>query len=151
MLQFSRNIRKRGSSIENNSVNLVKKVSKAALRSLVFGTPVDTGKARSNWRVSLGNPTMVEIDAYSPGSKLGISERANAQAAISNGIRAINKLRVGAKRGTGQAGQAVFITNSVPYLNKLRRGSSKQQPNDWVTTALIEARAAISSTKIVTR
>ena len=151
LLQFSRNIRKHGSRIENNSAALVKRVAKTALKSLVNGTPVDKGVARSNWRVSLGNPTSAVIPAYSPGRKLGIGERTNARAAIAEGFAKINQLRVGAKFGTGQAGQAVFITNSIPYLDRLRDGYSSQQPNDWVQVALMEAQAQIANTRLLSR
>lgn len=149
LLQFSRNIRKHGSNIENNSVKLVQRVAKRALRSLVEGTPVDEGEARSNWRVSLGNPTRNVIPAFSRGKHLGIGERANARAAIHAGFNVINQLRVGAKFGTGQAGSALFITNAIPYLNRLRNGYSKQQPNDWVAEALLEARTEILQVKLL--
>lgn len=151
LLQFSRNIRKRGSDIENASVKLVKRVCKKALVPLVMGTPVDEGHARSNWRVSIGNPTRSEIGAYAPGKKLGIGESSNASAAISAGFEKINQLRVGAKAGTGQAGSAVFITNAIPYLDKLRNGHSKQQPNDWVALALLEAQAEIAGVRLLER
>lgn len=149
LLQFSRNIRKRGSKIENSSLALTKKVAKVALRSLVEGTPVDEGTARSNWRVSIGAPTSSIIPPYSPGKKLGRGESSNAKATIAVGSAVINRLRVGAKRGTGQAGQALFITNAIPYLDKLRNGSSSQQPNDWVNAALQEAAVEISQTRLV--
>ena len=151
LLQFSRNIRKLGSRIENNSVALTKRVAKKALTGLVEGTPVDEGDARSNWRVSLGNPTRSVIPAYSPGKKLGIGERANARATIAAGFAVINRLKVGAKRGTGQAGTAVFITNAIPYLDRLRSGSSKQQPNDWVQIAMMEARNEIAGVRLLSR
>lgn len=151
LLQFSRNIRKLGSRIENNSVSLVKKVSKRTLRSLVKGTPVDEGVARSNWRASVGNPIRKQIEAHAPGKNLGIQETTNARVAISRGIFEINKLRVGKKRGTGQAGQAVFITNPIPYLTKLRLGSSKQQPRDWVQEAFLEASVEIGQTRLLQR
>lgn len=151
LLQFSRNIRKRGSQIENNSAALVKKVAKRTLKSLVEGTPVDKGVARSNWRVSLGNPTRSVIPAYAPGRKLGIGESQNARAAIQAGFAMINQLRVGAKFGTGQAGSAVFITNSIPYLDRLRNGYSAQQPNDWVQVALQEAQGEIATTRLLNR
>lgn len=151
LLQFSRNIRKHGSRIENNSVTLVKRVAKRTLTSLVEGTPVDKGVARSNWRVSLGNPTRSIIPAYAPGRKLGIGERQNARAVIQAGFATINQLRVGAKRGTGQAGSAVFITNSIPYLDRLRNGYSGQQPNDWVQVALQEAQAEIAGARLLSR
>lgn len=130
---------------------LTKRVAKRTLTSLVEGTPVDKGDARSNWRVSLGNPTRSIIPAYSPGKHLGIGERQNARATIQQGFSVINRLRVGAKRGTGQAGSALFITNSIPYLGRLRDGYSSQQPNDWVQVALIEAQGEIASTRLLSR
>lgn len=148
-LQFSRNIRKRSSKIENAAVDAVKRAGQVALRSLVLGSPVDKGVARSNWRVSTGNPTRAIIGAYSPGRKLGIAERANARAAISIGNAKIRQLKVGAKRGTGQAGSALFITNSIPYLDKLRAGRSSQQPNDWVDDAFQEARLSVRQTRLI--
>lgn len=149
MLQFSRNIRKLGSRIENNSLILTKRVAKRTLRALVDGTPVDKGVARSNWRVSLGNPTRAVIPAYSPGKHLGIGERQNARAAIQEGFAKINQLRVGQKRGTGQAGTALYITNAIPYLNRLRNGYSSQQPSDWVQAAFMEAQAEITGARLL--
>lgn len=149
LLQFSRNIRKLGSRIENNSLRLTKRVAKRTLTSLVEGTPVDEGVARSNWRVSLGNPTRAIIPAYAPGKKLGIGERTNARAALAAGFAQINLLRVGAKRGTGQAGTALFITNAIPYLDRLRNGYSGQQPNDWVQQAFLEAQAEVQQTRLL--
>jgi len=149
LLQFSRNIRSIGSRIENNSAKVVRDTSKAALRSLINGTPVDTGKARSNWRVGLGAPTRSVIPAYSPGKKLGRGERLNARAALAAGFARINQLRIGPV--AGRAGKAVFITNSIPYLDELRRGSSTQQGNDWVGLALIEASTVIKSARLLRR
>lgn len=151
LLQFSRNIRKTGSRIENNSKVLVQRVAKTALRELVDGTPVDTGEARSNWRVSLGNPTRAVIPPHAKGKKLGIGERANARAAIRAGISVINRLKVGAKFGSGEAGSALFITNAIPFLSRLREGYSAQQPNDWVADALDKARTEISQTRLIER
>lgn len=149
-LRFSRNIRKRSSTIENNSVVLTRRVAKTALRALVYGTPVDKGVARSNWRVSLGNPTRAVIGAYAPGRKLGMGETENARAAISAGISVINRLKVGAaRRGTGQAGQSLYITNAVPYLDRLRSGYSGQQSADWVEAALQEAASEVRQVRLL--
>jgi hypothetical protein len=151
LFQFSRNIRKHGSKIENNSVELTKRVAKKTLRSVVYGTPVDTGVARSNWRVSIGNPTFAVIPAYYPSEDLGRGEKLNAMATISAGIKKIDKLRVGKKRGTGQAGSALFISNATPYLSQLRTGTSKQQPRDWVNLALIDASIDIKQARLLVR
>jgi hypothetical protein len=130
---------------------LTKRVAKRTLSSLVEGTPVDKGDARSNWRVSLGNPTSAVIPAYVPGKKLGIGERQNARAAIQAGFAVINRLSVSMKRGTGQAGVALFITNAIPYLGRLRDGYSSQQPNDWVQAALMEAQVEIAQARLLDR
>lgn len=145
LLQFGRNIRSRASRLENNSLRLTQQVAKTALRELVLGTPVDKGVTRSNWRVSLVNRTFKLIPAYSPGRNLGIGERANARATITVGNRVINRLRVGAKRGTGQAGSAVFITNNAVWISRLRTGYSLQQGKDWVDEAQVKAAGVVRS------
>ena len=136
MAQFSRNIRKRGSQIENSSKRVVQAVSKRTLKALVNGTKVDKGVARSNWRVGIGAPTRAVIKAYSPypkGSQAGgqgMSERANASAAISAGNARINSLPAGPLR------TSVYITNSIPYANNAF-------PPGMVATAVQEGRLEI--------
>lgn len=120
-LQFSRNIRRRGRQFENSASELVRRMAKRTLRSLVLNTKVDKGVARSNWRVGVGAPTRSVIDAYNPyprGSKAdgqGIGERANAAATIAAGNARINTVRgisgVGLKTG-------IFISNNVDYIEK---------------------------------
>lgn len=152
LLQFGRNIRSRASRLENNSVRLTQRVAKTALRELVYGTPVDTGETRSNWRVSLVNRTFALIPPYSPGRHLGIGESANARAAIMVGNATIDRLRVGrGRRGTGQAGSAVFITNNAPWIERLRSGYSLQQGRDWVVDAQLKAAAEVRSARLLER
>lgn len=147
LIQFSKNIKSLGSRIENNSAVLTRRVARKALKSLVLGTPVDKGVARSNWRVSLGARTFLIIPAYSPGKKLGIGERANARATIAAGNAVIAQLRIG--RVTGRVGKALIITNNIPYLNKLRFDKhSPQQTNDWVDLALLDARSELIGTRL---
>lgn len=149
LLQFSQNIRKRGSDIENGAVALVKKTAKESLRYLIDATPVDTGQARSNWRVSLVNRTFAVIPPYAPGVNLGRGERANARAALAAGIAEINKLRAGpSRRG---AGSAVFITNNVPYIELLNSGSSKQHPGGFVEGAALIASTVIRNFRLLRR
>jgi len=121
LLQFSKNIRRRGRQIENSATGLVKRMAKRSLRSLVLNTKVDTGEARSNWRVGIGGlPTSV-IKPYSPypkGSKAngrGIGESDNANATISAG-----EARINAVRGVSGVGlkTAIYIANNTPHIDK---------------------------------
>ena len=147
LAQFSRNIRRRGTQIENSATRIVKAVSVRALKSLVRNTPVDKGVARSNWRVGIGAPTRAVIGAYAPGKKLGISESANASAAIAAGTARINSVR-----GTSQGlATAIYISNAVPYIGKLNSGSSTQAPAGFVETALLEAKAELAGFRVFDR
>ena len=112
LLQFSKNIRKRGNQIENETANVVRRVARRALRTLVLGTRVDTGLARSNWRVSLGGFPKAVIPPYAPGSKLGITERGNALGALTVGNAIISGLT-----GRGHARKSIVIVNHVRYID----------------------------------
>ena len=136
LAQFSRNIRKRGSQVENSSKRIVQEVSKRSLRALVNGTKADKGVARSNWRVGLGAPTRAVIAAYSPypkGSKAngqGMGERANANAAINAGLARINSLP------SGPLQTSVYISNAIPY-------GRTAFPPGMVASAVQEGRLAL--------
>jgi hypothetical protein len=120
-LQFSKNIRRRGRQFENSASELVRRMAKRTLRSLVLNTKADTGKARSNWRVGIGAPARAVIDPYNPypkGSKAdgqGIGESANAAAAIAAGNARINSVR--GISGVGLT-TGIFISNNVDYIQK---------------------------------
>ena len=143
-LQFSKNIRRRGRQVENAATALVRSMAKRTLRSLVYNTKADTGKARSNWRVGVGAPTRAVIDPYNPypkGSKAdgqGIGESANAQAAIAAGNARINSLTgisgVGLKTG-------LFISNNVDYIEKALLPGA-------VEASVVEARAALRGFRV---
>ena len=111
LLQFSKNIRKRGNEINNETANVVRRVARNALRNLVVGTRVDTGLARSNWRVSVGGFPRATIPPYSPGKKLGIKETGNKAGALTAGNNEIRKLT-----GRGHARKSIVISNQVPYI-----------------------------------
>lgn len=145
LAQFSRNIRKRGSQIENAGTEITKRAAKTFLRSVVLGTPVDKGVARSNWRVGIGARTRSVIPAYAPGRKLGISETANARAAISAGVARINSVR-----GAGRSGLAtsIYVSNNVDYIGGLESGRISSQNKGFIARARDEAILAIRSFRI---
>lgn len=144
LAQFSRNIRKRGSQIENSATDVVKSSSKAALKALVRGTKVDKGVARSNWRVGIGAPTRSVIGAYTPypkgskGNGAGMLENANASAAIAAGSARINAVK--GVRGRGLT-TSIYISNNIPYPNTAF-------PKGMVESALLEARLNIKGLRV---
>lgn len=110
----------------------VQKIGMQVLRGVVMRTPVDTGRARSNWHVSLGSPVVIERDPYAPGEKLGIGEGANAQATITIGAATIEQ---------APAIGVIYLTNGLPYITRLEHGWSKQSPAGMVRLTLDQVAA----------
>ncbi len=135
LLQFSRNIRKRGSQIKNSSARAVKSVTLSTLKSLVLATPVDKGVLRSNWRVGVGAPATAQIGAYAPGEKLGRGERANASATINAGRARIQGAKSSAS--VGRFSVALYISNNVPYIDK-RNVETRQNSPYWIEDAIAQ-------------
>ena len=94
---------------------LTKKVTGEILQKVVVASPVDTGQFRGNWRVGVKN-----IDSTVDNSSLDKS----GQGSISKGIA---KIAIG-----GGIGKLVYISNSLPYSEKLNNGWSKQAPLNFV-------------------
>ncbi len=100
--EFSKRIRQIGENVEKNSAKLVRKVALAVDAEVVVATPVDTGRARSNWQVEIGKAAEGTIDPYAPG-KAGSTGAQNSQLAINHAKMVLSSL---------QNGQVVHITNS---------------------------------------
>lgn len=88
-------------------------------RLLAARNPVLTGRSAASWNASVGRPdTRHQPATYNnPGGRLA------------DGRVAVDRWPVGA---TGH------ITNTVPYIERLEHGHSKQQPNGWVLATLVE-------------
>jgi len=118
-------VRRRANEVAPGVTRIARQAAMAIDRELVYGTPVDKGVARSNWIGSNGTPFADVIPAYAPGKKLGIGERANAEAAIAQAKTAINTFQAG-------KGQKLYLTNNVPYIGRLNNGHSKQAPAGFI-------------------
>lgn len=107
--------------------NLETSVKKAALfldSQLVQRTPVDTGRARSNWLASLGNPKTETVDPTQPTQ------------ALSRNSGVIGKFNL-------LLNKTIFIANNLPYIRRLDEGSSKQAPAGFIYDAVLLTKASI--------
>lgn len=95
----------------------VRAVALNLLRGLIRLTPVDTGRAKGNWFVSIANPNR-EING----------ERRQAQA-FSEG-------QVNIALARGRAYPEVTLSNNLPYIERLNDGYSDQAPKKFVETEL---------------
>lgn len=133
--QFSRRISQVADNIARNADRLTRRVALAADQAVVMETPVDTGRAKSNWIVTLGSPSGATINAYSEGEG-GSTAAANEAAAQAQAESVISGY-------DGDAGLEIHITNNLPYIEELNQGSSMQAAPGYVEQALVQVLSII--------
>lgn len=106
------------------------------LSQLTISTPVDTGRARWGWFVTVGVPSS-EVAPEAPKGWKGESKGGTAYFAIPDVASRTNI--------TVSADVTAYIANNVPYIVELNNGSSKQQP------ARFAERSAASGQKAAVR
>jgi hypothetical protein len=88
-------------------------------------SPVDTGRFRANWHVTIGAPSA----AYEEDARTGRPRRAGSSGPIPPRSGDTETARqVGASLLAMELGQAVYITNNTPYGWRLEEGFSPQAP-----------------------
>ncbi|MFD2248937.1 hypothetical protein FHS82_001053 [Pseudochelatococcus lubricantis] len=98
---------------------IVRKVSLDMFTRIILKSPVDTGRFRGNWQVSIGS---VANGTIAVDDKDGSATISAAQAAT-----------MGVK-----AGDTIYLTNNLPYAERLEDGWSKQAPAGMVATTVRE-------------
>jgi hypothetical protein len=119
----------------------VRKAAIAADTTAVMSTPVDTGRARSNWRVAIGAPILTETGAVFS-RKGGSKARTEAfQSALNEGMAVAPTWRLGMG--------SIFISNSVPYIGRLDKGYSAQAPKGMTLKAIAAARKQLIGARLL--
>jgi len=103
--------------VEKDTAKHIRKLAMKALASLILKSPVDTGRFKSNWIVSINNPSL-EYDENNMG-----------QMAFEAGVPVIN---------TAKPTDSIHITNNLPYAQVLEDGSSMQAPQGIVAITVKE-------------
>ena len=111
--------------VEDRLVEVVQKLGLDLLRRIVLKTPVDTGRARGNWFVTIGSPSGAVSQGTDPGG----------QASIARGSAVITGLT---------KPQAIWISNNLPYIVRLENGHSRQAPAGMVAVSLAEMSAFLT-------
>lgn len=92
-----------------------KRVAFALYSSIVEKTPVDTGRARGNWHITVGGQSYEVFDNEA-------KTDSSVNTMITNGLSQIS----------GSGDKSIFIQNNVEYIVPLEYGKSKQAPNGMV-------------------
>lgn len=101
---------------EKTKVDLGRFTRRVALQveaSCVGLSPVDTGRFRANWFVGIGSPYRVTVETTDKDGGATIQRAANAL-------------------GSWTPGDTIWISNSLPYAERLEYGWSGQAPQGMV-------------------
>jgi len=105
---------------------VVKKIAFQLHDDIVVRTPVDTGRARSNWNIAIGdNPDLSTKEEYAY----------HAAAASKKSVLT-----------TMSVLDRIWITNSLPYIEALENGHSQQAPAGMVKLAVMDIEKEINQT-----
>lgn len=86
-------------------------------RSVIMLTPVDTGRARANWQLSVGSPEMASLLETDKGGMETVAK-------LVSDVQALNY------------GETAFIVNNLRYARPLEYGHSQQAPTGMVRITL---------------
>lgn len=108
--------------VEGRLLEVTQKIGMEVLSRVVLKSPVDTGRFRGNWTVSLNSPDLTVTEGVDP----------SGGATIARGSSVITGM---------EEPEVIWVANSLPYAWRLETGWSKQAPQGMVgvTVAEIEA------------
>lgn len=127
--QFSRRMKAIAANVVTGSNDVKRRTALVLDRELVIATPVDTGRARSNWIVSVESPSDEIKEDYSPNYAPGPEEESIIGRAV--------------------PGQSIFVTNNLPYIKRLNEGYSAQAPAGFVESAILTASRYARTQKVL--
>jgi len=137
--QFNKEIDDFVKTIPDQAVAIQKKIVLDALTRIVLRTPVDTGRARGNWQVSIGAPIKDIIDDPRWKKKReSKSFQSRMKSRRSSDSKVINKANGILSKLPPY--QQVWISNNLNYIEGLEKGNSKQAPKGMVSITVEELR-----------
>lgn len=116
-----------GRLIAKQKANAEQVVRKSALQiasGIIQMSPVDTGRFRGNWNVEMGR---IDVSTGGDFDKTGDAATAKAQA----------------KLGEWKVGETIYITNSLPYAQRLEEGYSQQAPIGMVKVTVAQFQSLV--------
>lgn len=138
LLDLADRLEKKAKAIDEAASQNAVDTALAIVGDLAYKTPVDTSQALSNWIVTLESPSGQQIEPHFPGLH-GSTQRASAAETLNSA-----KLVLRNKK----PGQAIFITNNLPYIRRLNDGYSEQAPAGFVERAVLVGRKMRKKFKI---
>lgn len=126
---FAKKLRQASKNFDANTDRILIRLAEGFTKKVIAYTPVDTGRAVSNWTLTIGSPSLALKEPYAPGVK-GSTAEANRRAAEAEALKT-------ARTYTNK--KQVWVTNATPYIVSLEGGSSKKAPQGMIDFGLLEA------------
>lgn len=98
----------------------------ALWKSVILDSPVDSGRFRGNWFASSGSPS----------DKLTEDNDAQGLRSFSAAAQVVN---------TAQKWQSLWLTNNLPYAERLESGYSNQAPQGMVRTNVVRFQGIVNA------
>lgn len=108
--QFNTDMQRFVEEIEIDTLTAQRKIALDVLAGVVLATPVDTGRARGNWQVTINKAPSGSLLS---GKSSGRSSDKKGQRTIQKGAGRIERLRTYGR---------IYISNNVPYIRILNDG-----------------------------
>lgn len=125
MASFAANISYFVKKTKIKGVLVMKKIAFDGLRGVVLKSPVDTGRFRGNWQVSINTVDLTvdpkKFDKAGPGTLAAGQNKMNAV----------------------KWEDTIYISNNVPYAGPLEYGHSKQAPRGMLRLTFLELKASL--------
>lgn len=113
-------------AIDEAVLKTARRIALRVTQAIILATPVDTGRARGNWIVSVDKPNTEQFpDKKDP-----------------TGMEAIAEATRTILLETKKVGVQIFLSNNLPYILPLNNGHSAQAPAGFVEKAI---QAAVSA------
>lgn len=136
---LSNSLRQQAKNIKSNTSLLVRRCATVVIEELAVRTPIDSGRAKSNWIVTLNSPTVARIEPHHFGV-LGSTAPQTIKTVQARAAIVINRFKIG---------DTVIIQNNLDYIDDLEKGSSKQSPAGFIHQSLARIPIVVQGTQIL--
>jgi hypothetical protein len=123
---FNLNLEAFAHKIKLAPATITKRVAFELFGRIVEKTPVDTGRARASWNISIGEPDR----SVAPEGQQPAMNRVSAEAKARTALATLTE--------RGVLGDTVYITNNLPYIVALEDGHSPQSAPKVMVALSIE-------------
>lgn len=114
---FAAQLQAFGDLVKEEADQVFRIVATEVGQSVINLTPVDTGRALSNWNAGINSPDDIYRETEDP-------------------LDSQTSSRLASEFSTLKFGDTAYITNATPHIPFLEYGSSKQAPNGFVRITL---------------